>query len=323
VKLVPFGTGTVVPHEKTYPIAIEDRLKLMRATRVQLSPIFGLFPDPRSEVTRLLYKNAGRPQMVATMEGVTNQLWFEHDAVIEDQVMRLMGDKPIYIADGHHRYTTALQYKQEVEAANGGPLPTAHPANWCLFNLVAMQDDGLQILPTHRIIGGLQGFDITRFKQLVAGVFNVAETSIPEESVGPFASEALPHQPSHTFALFDGKTRKLYHLSCTDPDVLTKTHPQNSDAWRALDVAILQHYIIEQVLQPHFAGGIEPTKSYTASTHEVVGLCDGVKNQLAILLKPTPLHALEHLGKAGEVMPQKSTYFYPKLATGLVINPLA
>src|SRR3954471_14826613 len=159
VRLSLFGEGHVIPHEKTYKGPIEDRLKLMRATRVQLSPIFGLFADPKNEVTGLLYHNLGRPELSGVLDGVRHDLWSVIDAEVENQVSDLMGHKPVYIADGHHRYTTALQYQKEVQDAQGGgrPLPAAHPANWCMFVLVGMQDDGLLVLPTHRLIGGLTG----------------------------------------------------------------------------------------------------------------------------------------------------------------------
>jgi uncharacterized protein (DUF1015 family) len=131
VKLSPFGQGQIVPHEKTHAGPIEDRIKLMRATGVQLSPIFGLFSDPRNEVTKLLYQNAGKPELDGTLDGVRNQLWSVTDADVENHIIELMGTKPIYIADGHHRYTTALQYQKEIEQSeNGGaPLPADHPAN--------------------------------------------------------------------------------------------------------------------------------------------------------------------------------------------------
>src|SRR5450432_2183177 len=172
VKIEPFGPH-IVPHEKTYKGAIEDRLKLMRATNAQLSPIFGLFSDPRSEVTKLLYKDAGKPMLDGTIDGVRSQLWSVIDADVENEVIRSIGAKHIYIADGHHRYTTALEYKRLAEEAAGGPLPPAHPANYCMFVLVSLQDDGLLILPTHRLIGGLQNFDIAQFKSAIASNFEI------------------------------------------------------------------------------------------------------------------------------------------------------
>jgi len=319
VRLSPFGQGQVVPHEKTYDAPIEDRLKLMRATQCQLSPIFGLYSDPRHEVNNALYENLGRPELSGDLGGVKHQLWSVIDAEVENRVSDLMGNRPIYIADGHHRYTTALAYQKEVAARHGGNLPAAHPANWCLFVLVGMQDDGLLILPTHRILGNVPKFDIAAFTRVVAPNFDVFETPLRPDQVDEFVRNVLPMQPAHTFGLYDGRTKKLYQLSCKNPDVLKNLEPNQSEPYRRLDVAILQRYFIDEVITPTFS---EPTKSYTAYENDIVPMTDGQKNQVAILLKSTPLGALEQLGRFNEVMPQKSTFFFPKLATGMAINPL-
>lgn len=321
VKLSPFGEGHVVPHEKTYASAIEDRLKLTRATGVQLSPIFGLFSDPKNEVTNLLYRNLGKPEQTGAIDGVKSDLWHVSNSEAEIAVIDQMGRKPIYIADGHHRYTMALQYKKEAEQENGGPLPPNHPANYCMFVLVAMQDPGLVILPTHRLIGGLEGFTPEAFRAAIAGNFDLSEMTFGPEQMTE-AVDSLAHGPPHHFGLYDGKTRKLFSLKLKNPDVLKTLDPGKSDAWRRLDVAILQRYLLDEVLQPKFGGGKELTKGYTAYAREVAPQVDSGKYQTALLLRATPLHALEELGKVNEVMPQKSTFFYPKLATGMVMYSL-
>jgi uncharacterized protein (DUF1015 family) len=322
VRISPFGEGHVVPHEKTYREAIEDRLKLMRATRMQMSPIFGLYSDSRHEITNLIYKNLGRPEYTATMDGVQNDLWTLHDTDVDRQIIDFLGRKPVYIADGHHRYTTALTYLQELEKNNGGPLPPTHPANYCMFVLVGMQDDGLLILPTHRLIGNVESFNIAAFQSAVAGIFDVSETTIGPDKVAEYVDITLSMQPAHTFGLYDGRSKKLYQLTCRNPDVLRDLEPGLSDASRRLDVAILQRYLLDEIIQPNFTDGKQLTKQYTANASELVPRTDGVKSQIAFLLKSTPLGALEQLGQHNEVMPQKSTYFYPKLATGLVMNPV-
>ena len=322
VRLSPFGQGQVVPHEQTYKGPIEDRLKLMRASGLQLSPIFGLYSDSRHEVANVLYHNVGKPELSGTLDGIQNDLWSVIDAETENRVIDLVGGKPVYIADGHHRYTTALQYQHEQELAHGGPLPPAHPANWCMFVLVGMQDDGLLILPTHRLVGGLGSFDIETFRAVVADKFHVEQTNLPPERVAEYADVMLPMKPPHTFGLYDGGSKRLYQLTLKDPDVLRPLEPDHSDAWRRLDVAILQRYLLDEVLRPRFAGGKELTKGYTAYGREVVPQVDGGKYQLALLLKATPLGALEQLARHGEVMPQKSTFFYPKVATGMTVNLL-
>jgi uncharacterized protein (DUF1015 family) len=322
VRLSPFGQGNVVPHEKTYDDAIMDRLKLTRATRMQLSPIFGLFSDPRSQVNGLLYKGLGKPEMSAEFGGVRNDLWTVIDSETENAVIDLMNARPVYIADGHHRYTMALQYQKEMTEKNGGPLPPNHPANFCMFVLVPMQDDGLLILPTHRIISGLTAYSFAALKQALAPVANVTDLNIPESDLPHYIDVTLPKQAAATFGLFDGKTRKTHQITFLNSDVLKDLEPNRSPAWRQLDVAILQRYLLDEVLKKRFAGGVDPGKAYTADSKAVAGMTDGVKYQMAILLKSTPLHALEELGKTNEVMPQKSTYFYPKLATGMTLNAM-
>ena len=322
VKLSPFGEGHVFPHEKTYPDAIQDRLKLTRATRMQLSPIFGLFSDPKSQVTAALYKNLGKPEASASLDGVRNDIWTVIDSETENAVIDLMSARPIYIADGHHRYTMALQYQKEAAQAHSGALPPAHPANFCMFVLVGMQDDGLLILPTHRLISGLKDFNIEAFTKIVSPIANVTDVNIAEADLPHYIDNVLPRQPAATFGLFDGRTRRTYQITFVDGDVLKTIEPNHSPAWRKLDVAIVQHYLLDQVLKPKFAAGVEPGRGYTAYAKEVAPMTDGRKYQIALLLKSTPIHALEELGKTNEVMPPKSTFFFPKLATGMVMYSL-
>ncbi len=319
VKLSPFGEGEVVPHEQTYKGPIEDRLKLMQHTGVQLSPIFGLFSDPRNEVTNLLYKNLSRPQLSGTLEDVRNDLWHANDANTINEVTDLLKARPVYIADGHHRYTTALQYQQMM--AQNGPLPVNHPANYCMFVLVGMQDPGLLILPTHRLIGGMANFDINRLRAVVGSNFTIDLAQSPPGDTLKLA-ELVAHGPVHTFGLYDGRSKQGYILKLNRHFVLDTLEPKRSQAWRELDVAILQRYLIDEVIKPTFCGTGEPNRGYTADASAIAGTVDGSVYQIALLLQATPLHALEHLGKQNEVMPQKSTYFFPKLATGMVLNPL-
>jgi uncharacterized protein (DUF1015 family) len=157
---------------------------------------------------------------------------------------------------------------------------------------------------------------------VLAPYADLVDTNLAPEMVGNWADEQLPKLPPHTFGLYDGKRRRLYEVRVKNADVLRDLEPTQSEPWRLLDVAILQRYLLDEVLQPNFADGQELTKGYTADASKVVPQTDGATYQIALLLQATPLYALENLGKYNEVMPQKSTYFYPKLATGLVINSL-
>jgi uncharacterized protein (DUF1015 family) len=307
VRLSPFGQGQVVPHEKTYPDAIHDRLKLTRATKMQLSPIFGLFSDPETRVTSRLFREIGPAEMTATLDNVKNELWTVYDPATIKDVTDLMAAKPIYIADGHHRYTMALQYEKENPAAD-----------CALFVLIAMQDPGLVILPTHRILGGLPPFDAAALRSKLGNNAELNELPGGADAVAKYTDDTLPNRPNNTFGLYDGNAKKLYELRIKNPDVLKSLEPNQSAAWRSLDVAVLQRYLLDEVIAP--TGQL--TKAYTADATQVVPMTDGAIRQFAVLLRPTPLSALEELGKHNEVMPQKSTYFFPKLATGMVVNPL-
>jgi uncharacterized protein (DUF1015 family) len=240
---------------------------------------------------------------------------------VENEVIKQMGTKPVFIADGHHRYTTALAYQKQIVDANGGPLPVNHPANWCMFVLVSTQNDGLLILPTHRLIGGLINFDPAAFRNAIMADFEATEVPATATQLPGVAASIAEGSP-HTFALYDGKSRTTHILTLKNPDLLQRLSPDRSEAWRRLDVAILQRYLIEEILQPKFAGGKNITLAYTADAATIGEQVDGTKYQIALLLRPTPLPALEELGKSNEVMPPKSTYFFPKLATGMVLNPL-
>ena len=326
VRLEAFSTPQnptdIIPHEKTHSGPIEDRLKLLRSTAAQLSPIFGLFSDPGGQVNKLLYSQVGRPQFEATLDGVRHQLWSVTDAEIERQIIDNLKARKIYIADGHHRYTTALHFKTELEKQLATTLPPDHPANFCLFTLVPMQDDGCIILPTHRLIGGLKSFDIAELKAAVSGKFEIKSSPFDDRHMHAF-DQALAAEPPHTFGLFDGTTRKIHTLRLLDPDILRPLEPTQSDDWRQLDVAILHRYLLDEVIAPRFAGTSEIKRAYSHDARAIAQHVTGDRFQLGLLLRPTPLKALEALGKTGEVMPQKSTFFFPKLATGMVIYPLA
>ena len=202
------------------------------------------------------------------------------------------------------------------------PLAPNHPANFCMFVLVSMNDDGLLVWPTHRLIGGLEGFDVQAFAKAISPNFTVTPAPVGPERMAEYVDQVLPKEGKHTFGLYDGRTRKLYEGRLKNADVLRELEPSQSDAWRRLDVAILQRYMLDEVIQPSFAEGTEIAKGYTADASQIVPQVNGDLYQVALLLQSTPLHALEELGKHNEVMPQKSTYFYPKLATGMVINSL-
>lgn len=320
VRLTAFGVD-VIPHEKTYAGPIEDRLHLMQATGAQLSPVFGLFMDPRDEIMKKVFGAISQPMCEAMLDGVRNRMWEIIDGELEDHLLMDFKNKKVYIADGHHRYTTALHYQKLAEQKNGGPLPPDHPANYCMFVLVNGEDPGLLILPTHRLVGGLKNWSVQAFLKLIEPDFEITATPFGPELVDDLAQTLTGYGPN-SIGVYDGATKRVFVIRLKNDRVMKALEPEKSEAWRSLDVAILQRAIFDNVIAHAFTDGSEPTRGYTADENEVAPRIDRGEYQVGFLLQPTPIRALAELGKAGEVMPQKSTYFFPKLATGMVINPL-
>lgn len=322
----PDGHGGVHPHEQTFSGPKEDRMKLMRATRAQLSPIFGLHSDPANRVHALLTRviGAAKPTFRGTTagDGVLHEAWAVEGAAAQKPFLDAFAGADIFIADGHHRYTTALNYRQSLIDAAGGKLPPDHPANFCFFVLVAMQDPGMIVLPTHRVLGGMSGFTWDKFVAASRGRLNIA----------PFAGNdlgkleaALPPAGPHAIGLFcpSNEASPLAIATTVDRDPLRAGHAGQSEAWRQLDVAIVQHVYVEGICQPALCAAGEAVQwKFPHTLEEFRRDTTSAGFQLGLLVQPTPLESVRLVSQAGELMPQKSTFFYPKLATGLVINPL-
>lgn len=332
VRIQPFGKasdgrGGVFPHEQTFSGPKEDRMKLMCATKAQLSPIFGLYSDPRAGVGPLLEEVvAGGP---AGFHGVTGNDNVRHEVWPVDQpgqverFVKAMEGLDVFIADGHHRYTTALNYRQRlIDAGTIGAATTDHRACNCLFVLVAMQDPGMIVLPTHRVLGGMKGFSFEAFVEAGKGRLAIQRF----EGGGLEALEAaLPDAGPHAMGLYVPSNPKqpFWIATTASGDPLAQTHSNRDRSWRELDVAILQHLVVEQVCQPGFCGSGEPVAwkfPHTLSELQAETQKEGF--QLGVVMQPTPLESVRKVSEAGELMPQKSTFFYPKLATGLMMNPL-
>lgn len=321
----PDGNGGIHPHEQTFSGPKEDRMKLMRATRAQLSPIFGLHSDPENKVHALLTRivESRKPDLTGTTpgDGVLHEAWTVDDAAGIRPFVEALSNKDLFIADGHHRYTTALNYREALIKAQG-TLPADHPANFCLFVLIAMQDPGMIVLPTHRVLGGMQGFTFDKF--MLAAQGRLKFTPFAGTDVARLEA-ALPGAGPHAIGVYNPARPEnpLWIATTTQPDPLATTHPKQSHAWRQLDVAIVQHLYVEQLCQPTFCGNGQPVQwKFPHTLEEFKADCHRPGFQLGLLVQPTPLESVRLVSEAGELMPQKSTFFYPKLATGLVINPL-
>ncbi len=316
LRLEPFGSGSVFPHERTFGGPKEDRLALTKATEANLSPIFGLYEDAGNEISTLLAEGLPEsPLATGTLDDVESVLWGVSDQARIDAVTRLMQPKPIYIADGHHRYGTALLYRDWLTEQQG-PLPDDHPANFVLCVFCAMEDPGLLILPTHRVLSGVRVPE-----DLIAGDDQLDVATI--DATGPTAAiAALAKLGPQAVCWFDGPSRTYRSVRPRQADLLDPLEPDHSPAWRRLGLAFLHAYLIERLIKPRVLNNQDPTVQYVKAGPAAVELARE-SNGTAFLMQPTTMEEMRGVCGAGDLMPQKSTYFYPKLASGLVINPLA
>jgi uncharacterized protein (DUF1015 family) len=316
VDLEPFSAGVVLPHERTLPKAIDDRLNLTRSTAANLSQVFGMFADPDHVTDAMLDKaTATAPLATAADEaGVVSTVWALTDPADHAALARHMDGRPIFIADGHHRYTTALAYRDERRAADAAAEPCAYDS--VMMALVNMDDPGLIVWPTHRIADADGDFDPDGFWRALADRFDLEDLPAGHPAA---ALEAADDRPAFVVRTRGGRTQVARLRS--DVDHSPAFPPGSSDAWRALDVAVLQELVLLPLL------GIHPDRpatldrlSFSKDAHEALRMAEA--HDAVFILRPTRMDQVAEVALAGETMPQKSTYFYPKLLSGLLFKRL-
>jgi uncharacterized protein (DUF1015 family) len=319
VGLEPFSAGIVLPHERTLPKAIDDRLNITRATAANLSQVFGLFADPHHGTAALIAKaTAGAPLAMATDDdGVVSTVWALRDPADHEELSRLMADRQIFIADGHHRYTTALAYRDERrEASPGSDQPDACYET-VMMALVDIDDPGLTVWPTHRIVDADGAFDTAAFLDRLSARFELSD--LPPGHPSAALADASS-RPSFIVRTRDGVT-KLARLR-EDVDHASAFPGTASQAWRELDVAVLQELVLWPLLgvHPDHPATLERL-SFSKDAHQA--LAAAREHDVVFIMNPTPMRQVAAVALAGEIMPQKSTYFYPKLLSGLLFKSLA
>ena len=319
---VPFGEGMVFPHEITMSGPKLDRLMLTTACKTNFSQIFGLYPDEKNEVQNLLEEAtlALTPLEATDHLGVIHRMWVVDDQEVVAKVVEMMGPKPIFIADGHHRYETACNYRKQVREQ--GLLTTDHPANHVLMVCVAMEDPGLIVLPTHRLFRNVKEFSQEDLFALLGDTFAI--TTVGE---GPAAAAKAwtmieMQDDQGTMALYTGKDRKWSLIRQTEAGraKMDEVAAERQPEWRALGVAVLHRLVIDKLL------GLEGHDK-PKYVHEVAEVVENLENKadefpLAALVSPATVAQIQELSLVRERMPAKSTYFYPKLITGFVFKPL-
>jgi uncharacterized protein (DUF1015 family) len=307
VRIEPWDRGVVLPHEHTLSAPKADRLELLRHTRTQVSPVYGI-------VRGTLAESDGAPLYDYEADGQRHVVRRVEAGAVEAVREALRGER-VYIADGHHRYETALAYRDEARATARG-WTGEEPENFVLMALTAAGDPGLLVLPTHRMVHVAPPADARE---------RLAERFTVEEIAGDGAVGALEARRQATAFVAAGiAPRKLLLLSAKPDGGIDGLMPDGQpDAWKRLDVNVLQYGILQDVFgiddEALRAGGVV---TYTQDAREALAAVKGGSVQAAFLLNATPVEQVMAIADAGARMPQKSTYFYPKLPTGLLLRPI-
>lgn len=325
IRLARFDERIVLPHERTLAGPKADRLKLKRATRAHLSQVFGLYADAERLSDRpFVAVEATTPALHGTTsDGVEQKLWRLTDRAAQAEVVKLLADKKIYIADGHHRYETMLALRDELRAESHGDRSSS--VEFGTIFLANMDDPGLLVFPTHRVVHGLPNFDAATVLERARKYFTVEESAIEPAAA---TREKLAHkgQSAPTFALAHHGSIAYLTLR-RDVDLSNLPSLRGPAVLRTLDVTLLHALIIEDILGIDRAAQEKQTNlRYVKDTQQALDEAgnsqSGPSVNAVFIMNPTPVAHVKAVADAGEVMPQKSTFFYPKLASGLVINPI-
>ncbi len=320
VGLERFEDGVVLPHERTLPRALDDRLYLTRSCAANFSQVFGLFSDPLLETSALLeFATAGEPVEYARGDDdVESRLWALADEGSIGEVERFFAERQIFIADGHHRYTTALAYRDERRAAGASPgnrVSDDPPYDYVMMALANMDDPELVVLPTHRVADAEGRFEPEAFWAGLEDRFLI------EELPPGHPSSVLHDNGPPAFIVQTRDARRRLVTLRADVDLDSAITAPYSSAWKHLDVAVLQELVLSPLL------GIHPDRpqtldrlTFVKDAHEALAINE--QHDAAFILRATRMQQLREVALAGETMPQKSTYFYPKLLSGLALRSL-
>jgi uncharacterized protein (DUF1015 family) len=321
----PFGYGMVYPHEITMSGPKLDRLMLTTACKMNFSQIFGIYPDEHNEIQRgldeAIIRNNISPISATDHLGVQHKMWvIDDDAAIEAAV-KGMSPKPIFIADGHHRYETACNYRRQVDEM--GLLHSGHPANYVLMVCIAMEDAGLIVMPTHRLFTGIPQMTSEELKSKLSGNFVLEECGNGIDAAAAVWDKVKLADSQDVMGLFTAKDNKwhLTKITSNGIELMDKVAAEHYAEWRELGVSLLHRLIVETLL-----GIPEPPKpSYVHLIEETVSEFKSKPNgayPLVALVQPANINQIKNLCLLNDRMPAKSTYFYPKLIAGFVFNPL-
>ena len=314
--LEPFDKGIVVPHEKTLSQARADQRRLLETAEVSFSPVFGLYDDPQKEMAAA-FKNvpAQKPLFEAIDDyKVKHEVWAITDASTVGTIQRIIAKKHIYIADGHHRYQTALEYSRDARKQKNIPENGEIASDFALIALVEFHDQGLILMPTHRLLLPYAGFEGEKAVEKLKAYFKVEAVTKAELQQ---KITVRNNGRDVTLGLVIGKD-EFYFLTLLDLEkAKTAVGLNKPDVWYRLDVNIVAHLIFAKLWNLPESDW-EKTLKFTRVESEAFDDAASGKAVAAWMLQPPRVESLREMGEVKELMPQKSTYFYPKLASGLV-----
>lgn len=320
VKLEEFENGVILPHEFTLSKAKEDRLNLMKATNCNFSQIYALYSDEEGKTISLLDRlSEGAPDIELTDgDGVTHRMWIVTDESEAADICSDFEGRKLYIADGHHRYETALNYRNYCR--ENGLSKEGDAVDYQMMMLVNMEHKGLVVFPTHRLVRGLTDFDGQKILNACSEFFDITEYETTDNIEAVL--NKLYSEDKTAFGMYCGNGRwSLLVLKSLEP--MKELLPNASAATQGLDVSVLHTLILEKLMgidAENMAKQINLT--YVKDSSDALSAVDNGSANCAFILNPTKIREICEVSQAGEKMPQKSTYFYPKLITGLVMNKL-
>ncbi len=338
VGLEPWDRRLILPHERTYARPKADRLRLLEATRTNVSPILVFFRRGR-EAGEASQEDAvaaawawaeGRPPAAVgdDLTGVGHRLWLLQEAGLLERLRTFFADRPLFIADGHHRYETALHYAEQQRPTAGtqrsGP---EDPTSFAMMHLIAEDDPGLVILPIHRLLKGLEGMDAVDLETRVSADFHAEYYPLlpdaPAQQIDPYVAQlASRGEADRVIGVYGPDPSIFAVITRRDRAALPSRVPANRHpSWQALDVVLADEALIRPLLE-EYGLAAEDAIDYTRDPHEAFALVRSGERDMAVLLNATKVEQIANVALAGERMPEKSTYFFPKAPTGLVFRSL-
>jgi uncharacterized protein (DUF1015 family) len=316
VRLEDYDSRTVLPHENILAKPMDDRLNLMRSAKSNFDSVFGLFDDDSVENTLRPFLSRDPDACAVDKDGVVCRLWKISDRTAISAIVNALADKSLVIADGHHRYAAALAYRDEMRQAAGASDPEA-PYEFVMMTLVSLADSGLVILPTHRLVRNVDGFDAGSFLSKLSESFDVEEIAAEDlESVVQKLGDE-----KYVFGLYMGPGMSFVIKLKNGIRPEQAIQSPGSDALKQLDVSVLHSMILDAILgigAQQMAA--QSNLSYTRDPESAMKSVDAGENQALFLMNSTRVEEVRAVAAAGDKMPQKSTFFYPKLITGLLMR---